>query len=373
MALDLEERDRRYRLVRERMRAQGLDALIAVGNATILEKGFVKYLTNYRNGLRYVAVVFPYEGEAELLVPNTFQEYWAGRSSWIRNIEISPILGDGLVKSLKAMGLSKARLGLINDRIMPADAYLTLIRNCPEASVVDATPVLEELRMIKSSKEIELIKNSAELAVLSFEKLAKIIKVGITEREIIGEVDRELIANGAEEIFHLFSSDPDNMFAGVATDRVIQRGDIVIMNTELSSPGGYWVQMVRTSFVGKPKENVERMYNTVLDIRLQVLEELHPNRKMSEIADALGDHIVKAGYGMGVNLGHCLGLDLVERPLVHPNEDMVLAPGMVITVHPQLVLPTGKGTVWLADTYLITDSGAESLTEMDPLAIKIFD
>lgn len=374
MVMDIEERDRRYGLVRERMSTQGLDALIVIANAQIAEKGFVKYLTNYKNGLNYVALIFPCEGEAEFLVPNTIQEYWAGRSSWIRNIKVTPNLGEGLVKSLNAMGLSKARLGLINNQTISADAYLTLVKNCPEASVVDATPLLEELRMIKSSKEVELVKKSAELAVLSFEKLAQVLKVGITEREIVGEVDRELIANGAEDIFHLFSSDPHNTFAGyAATDRVIQRGDIVIMNTELSSPGGYWVQMVRTSFVGRPQEDVERMYNTVLDIRLKILDELRPNRKMSEIANALTDHIAKAGYGIGVNLGHGLGLDLVERPRVDSSENIILAPGMVIVVHPQLILPTGKGTVWLADSYLITDSGAESITEMDPLAIKIFD
>ena len=72
-------------------------------------------------------------------------------------------------------------------------------------------------------------------------------------------------------------------------------------------------------------------------------------------------------------MGHGLGLDLVERPRVEPSEDTILAPGMVIVVHPQLVLPAGKGTIWLADTYLVTDSGAESLTAMDPLAIKTFD
>jgi Xaa-Pro aminopeptidase len=99
------------------------------------------------------------------------------------------------------------------------------------------------------------------------------------------------------------------MFAAYApTDRVIRRGDIVIMNTELNSPGGYWVQMVRTSFIGKPNRNIEKMYDTVLDIRLKILEELRPNRKTAEIANALKDYIVAVWYR--INLGH-LGLDLV--------------------------------------------------------------
>jgi Xaa-Pro dipeptidase len=213
MALDLRERDRRYGLVRQKMAAQGLDALVVIGNAQINQKGFVKYLTNYRSILYNLVVIFPMQGEPRLLVPSPVQKYWAGLLSWISRVEEeSPGLNEALANHLNDMGLSKARWGLINDKIMPADTYLSLIKAFPDASIVDATSIIEELRMIKTAGEQELVRGSAALADLSFKVMAETLKPGITERELIAEVDRALIAGGAEDIFHLFSSKPGTCF-----------------------------------------------------------------------------------------------------------------------------------------------------------------
>jgi len=79
---------------------------------------------------------------------------------------------------------------------------------------------------------------------------------------------------------------------------------------------------------------------------------------------------MNAGFEVGVNFGHCLGLDVVERPLVHLNEDAALRSGMVLTVHPQLVSKDKDATVWLGDTYLITETGAEVLTKVEPSEVR---
>ena len=374
MALDLKEKDRRYGLIKERMAAQGLDALIVISNSQITQKGFVKYLTNYRHILYNLVVIFPFKGEAKLLVPSPVQKYWAGLLSWVNNVEEQvPSLNEVLSRNLTDMGLSKARLGLINEKTMPADTYLSLMKNFPDASIVDATSIIEELRMVKTAGEQELVRTSAALADLSFHVLADTLKPGIAEREVIAEVDRALIAGGAEDIFHLFSSRPGNLFPYAPSDRAIEKGDIVILNTELSGPGGYWVQMIRTSFVGKPKPHVERMYDILIGIRSGLEAQLRPNRKASEVAAWVRNEILNAGFDVGVNFGHCLGLDVVERPLVHLNDDTPLQQGMVITVHPQLVSRDKDATVWLGDTYLITEGDAEVLTKVEPGEIKIIE
>jgi Xaa-Pro aminopeptidase len=374
MTLDLVEKDRRYRLVRERMAAQNLDALIVIGNAQITQKGYVKYLTNYRSMLYDLVVIFPIQGEARLLVPSPVQKYWGGILSWIKNIEEQvPNLNKSLSRSLQEMGLSKGRLGLINTKIISADAYLSLTKDFPDASLVDATPILEEIRMIKSRGEQELVRTAAGLADLSFKVLSEILRPGMTEREIIAQVDRALIAGGAEDIFHIFSSKPGNLFPFAPSDRAIEKGDIIILNTELSGPGGYWVQMVRTSFLGRPKSHIERMYDTLIEIRSRLIGQLRPDKKASEVAKWVRNEIVNGGFEIGVNFGHCLGLDVVERPLVHLNDETPLKPGMIITVHPQLVSREKDATIWLADTYLITEGDAEVLTKVEPHEMKIVD
>jgi len=362
MPLDLKERDRRFKLIRERMAAEKLDALIVISNAQYEQKGFARYLTNYNNPIYGVLVIFPREGKPKLLAPSPLQEYWTKRLAWIEDIQLSRAFGQDLVANLRALDLSRGRLGLINSKIMPADVYVALTVGCPEAEIVDATPLLEAARAVKSDAELELVRISARLAELSFETVAKTFYKGITEQALIAEVDRALIANGAENIFHLFSSDPTSIYPYLPSNRRIEEKDIILMNTELSGPDGYWVQMVRTYFIGKPEEKVKRMYDTLLKIRTQSLKELQPNRKASEIAGVLRQIILDAGYHFGVHFGHALGLDVVERPLVSLQDDMVLAPGMVITVHPHLVSSADRVGVWLGDTYLITSQGAELLT-----------
>jgi Xaa-Pro aminopeptidase len=372
MALDLEERDRRYELVRKRMADQGLDALVVVGDAQINQKGFVKYLTNYRSILYNLAVIFPLKGEARFLVPSPLQNYWAGRLSWIPTVDQAPRLGEGLAKNLKEMGLSTATIGLINDSILSAQAHSLLLKELPHAVWSDATPILEELRMIKSAGEQELVWTAATLADLSFRVLAEALRPGRTEREVMADVDRALLAGGAEDIFHLFSARPGNLFPYTFTDRVIEKGDIVVMNTELSGPGGYWVQMVRMSFVGgRPKSGVEAMYDALVGVQSEIESQLRPGRMVGDVAAWVRNKIKESGFDAGVHFGHCLGLDVVERPLVHLDEEMVLRPGMVITVHPQFVSRAEEATVWLGDTYLINENGSEVLTKIEPSEIRI--
>jgi Xaa-Pro dipeptidase len=372
MLLDLQEKDRRYKIIKEKMSAQGLDALVVINSAQINEKGFVRYLTGYRSILYNLVAIFPLKGEARLLVPSPVQKYWAALLGWIPRTEDQvPGLDEALSRNIEEMGLSKARLGLINTRIMPAQTYLTLTRDFPEASIVDATSIIEEARMVKSEAEQALVRTTAGIADLSFRVLAQILRPGITERDAVGEVDRRLVGEGAEDIFHLFTSRPGNLFPYAPSERVIEKGDVVIFNTELSGPGGYWIQMIRTMFVGTPKGHVEAMYDTVIRIASVLPAQLRPGRKVAEVAQWVRNEIIAAGFETGVNFGHCLGLDVVERPVVHLKEETVLKPGMVMTVHPQLVSRSKEATVWYGDTYLITDGDAEVLTKVPAAEVKI--
>jgi Xaa-Pro aminopeptidase len=372
MTMNLEERDRRYKIIREKMSAQGLDALIVINSAQINEKGFVKYLTNYRSILYNCVAIFPHDGEARLLVPSPVQKYWANLLGWIpRTEDQTPNLEESLSKIIREMGLSKAKLGLINTRIMPAQTYLSLAKDFPEASIIDATSIIEETRMVKSADEQMLVRESSTLADLSFKVLAEVLRPGITECGIIAEVDRRLIQNGAEDIFHLFSSRPGNLFPYAPTNRTIEKGDIVVLNTELSGPGGYWIQMIRTSFVGKPKPDIERMYDVLIEITSMLPAQLKAGRRVGDVAEWVRNETLRAGFETGVNFGHCLGLDVVERPIVHINEEATLKAGMVITVHPQFVSKDKGATVWLGDTYLITEGDAEVLTKINPSEVRI--
>ncbi len=309
MAVDLHERERRYGIIKEKMAAQGLDALVVINSAQINEKGFVKYLTNYRSILYNCVAVFPLDGEARLLVPSPVQKYWANLLGWIpRTEDQAPNLDESLSRNIREMGLSKAKLGLINTRIMPAQTYLSLVSDLPDASIVDATSIIEETRMVKSVAEQTLARKAASLADLSFQVLAETLRPGITEAGVVAEIDRRLIAEGAEDIFHLFSSKPGNLFPYAPTNRTIEKGDIVILNTELSGPGGYWVQMIRTSFVGKPKPDVEHMYDVLIEITSKLPQQLKAGRMVREVAEWVRKEILDTSKPVP-----CGGIEAIEE------------------------------------------------------------
>jgi Xaa-Pro aminopeptidase len=112
------------------------------------------------------------------------------------------------------------------------------------------------------------------------------------------------------------------------------------------------------------------MSDILIRIGAETPAQLRPGRKVSDVATWVRNEILNAGFDLGVHFGHCLGLDVVERPLVHIAEETSLKPGMVLTVHPQLVAKDKTATVWLADTFLVTEGDAEVLTSVDPLKVQ---
>jgi Xaa-Pro dipeptidase len=113
------------------------------------------------------------------------------------------------------------------------------------------------------------------------------------------------------------------------------------------------------------------MYDILMRIGAETPAQLRPGRRMAEVATWVRNEIINAGYDQGVHFGHGLGLDVVERPMVHIADETPLRPGMIVTVHPQLVSRDKTSTVWLADTYLITEGGTEALTKVDPSAVRV--
>ena len=366
--LTLKERDMRYEAVREEMRRAGLDALLVICDAQIEKKGYLKYLTNYRNTLYNLVAIFPLEGEPKMLVPSEVQVFWASRLSWINRVENEvPNLNECLVKNIKNMGLESAKVGLVSPKIMTADTYNYLQANLPNMTIVDATYIIENLRMVKSADEVANMRDTAALADYSFQVAAQVLKPGMTERELIAAIDRRLIERGAQDIFHLIQSEPGDLMPFMPKDRQIQKGESVILNNELSGPSGYWCQMVRTLFVGEPSGNTGKMYDNLLEMVAKLPAMLVPGTKVSEISSWLKKEASARGYHLGVGLGHCVGLDIVERPIVNFAETEELRAGMTIVVHPQVISADNTETVWYADMYLIKEQGpAEILTTYFP-------
>lgn len=224
---------------------------------------------------------------------------------------------------------------------------------------------IEQLRIVKDEGELAVMREAAQLADRTFEYILGVLKPGMTERDVALEIEFFMRRNGATSSSFdtiVASGERSALPHGIASDRVLQSGEFVKLDF-----GAYYrdycSDITRTVVLGKPTERHREIYDIVLHAQMTVLERLRPGMTGKE-ADAIARDLIKdAGYGdnFGHGLGHGLGMEVHESPRLSLSGDIVLEPGMVVTVEPGIYLP-GFGGVRIEDDVVLTEGGIEILT-----------
>ncbi|MEW9049672.1 MAG: aminopeptidase P family protein [Neobacillus sp.] len=234
--------------------------------------------------------------------------------------------------------------------------------NC---ELVPVSGVIEKLRLIKTDAEIKILKVAADIADAAFKHILDFLSPGRTELEVSNELEFFMRKAGA------VSSSFDIIVAsgyrsalphGVASDKVIEKGDFVTLDFGAYYQG-YVSDITRTVAVGEPEEKLKEIYAIVLEAQLRGMNGIKPGMTGKE-ADALTrDYITEKGYGeyFGHSTGHGIGLEVHEGPALSFRSDLVLEPGMLVTVEPGIYIP-GLGGVRIEDDTLITKEHNEALT-----------
>ena len=187
----------------------------------------------------------------------------------------------------------------------------------------------------------------------------------MTEKELLAELIYCLYKNGGEGLSFdpIVVSGPNTSLPhGVATDRVIREGDFITMDFGAMYQG-YCADMTRTVAVGYATEEMEKVYNTVLQAQLAGLEATRAGVTGRDVDAAARQVIVDAGYGdyFGHGYGHSLGLEVHEAPNCNPGGETVMVEGMVSSAEPGIYLP-GKFGVRIEDVVIFTRDGYENIT-----------
>lgn len=231
--------------------------------------------------------------------------------------------------------------------------------------LVPVDGLVEALRMVKDEAEIEIMKNGAACLDLAFSHILTLLKPGLTEEEVSVELEfflRRLGAEGSSFRFIVASGERGAMPHGVASAKKLAAGELVTMDFGAVFES-YTTDMARTVCLGKPDSRQEAIYEVVREAQRQAAAALKPGMTAKEV-DAVAREIIKeAGFAdqFGHGLGHGVGLETHELPLLSFRSEAVLEAGMVVTVEPGIYLP-GWGGVRIEDMMLITASGAESMT-----------
>ena len=228
---------------------------------------------------------------------------------------------------------------------------------------------ISNLRMVKTSEEIEKIAMAESIGDKAFEHILGYIKVGMTEKDIALELEYTMKKLGAEGLSFdtIAASGPNSSLPhAVPSDRQIQEGDFLTMDFGCIYQG-YCSDMTRTIYIGhKPSNKQQEIYDIVLRAQQEAMKYIRPGVKGSEVDAVARDIITAAGYGeyFGHGLGHSVGLYIHEEPRCSRKCDTVLEAGMTMTVEPGIYLP-GEFGVRIEDLVVVTPEGYKNLTSSD--------
>jgi Xaa-Pro aminopeptidase len=234
---------------------------------------------------------------------------------------------------------------------------LSKIKSPPMLVPLDG--LVESLRIIKESEEIEFIAKAAEIVDNAFQHIEDIIRIGMSEKEVAWEVEKFMRENGSQKIpFDIIvASGPNSALPHAKpSQRTIQSGEPVLLDIGARIEG-YCSDLSRTICLGNPDDIFKKVYDIVLGAQLAALA-IIKDGMTGEQVDSLARTVIKqADYGeaFGHALGHGVGLAAHELPRLGPGSTELINANMVFTVEPGVYLP-GWGGVRIEDLVVMEDS-----------------
>lgn len=345
----------RARRALEHARQQGADALVVQSAANR------RYLTGFTGSEGTVVIAgdnlhllvdFRYVEQARQQSPDARIQMYRRDELWSRVADV-----------LQAAGARK--LGFEAEHVTYS-RWRKLAESVPEGvEVVPVTGAVERARLVKDEGELAIIRRAMAITDQALQAVLPQVRPGVQEREVAVQLEFEMRRLGAEGTafdFIVASGPRSAMPHGVASDRVIERGDFVTFDIGARYQG-YCADMTRTVVVGEADERQWAIYDLVLRAQEAALAAVRAGARAADVDAAARSVIADAGYGdaFGHGLGHGVGLDIHEAPALNPRSDDVLVEGMVVTIEPGVYLE-GWGGVRIEDSVVVTASGYELLT-----------
>ena len=365
--------------------------LHGIDGALIVQKVDLYYLTGT-------------DQDAHLWVPASGPPLLMVRKSMERAIEdasIETILSLSSLSEIpvcirEACGAEPRKVGLEMD-VLPVKMYQAYLKLFPEQEMVDISPIIRGLRMVKSPHEIALIRKAAEMADRLYHKVPEFIRESETENDLALKAESFYRSQGHPGISRMRGFNMENIYGHImagpsgavpsaspgptggtglgpfhsqgAGRRKLRPNEPIIIDYTASAEG-YLSDQARIFSIGELPENFQRAHQVMIQVQETVARRARPGVKASalyEIALAIVDEAGLSkgfmGYPQPVPfVAHGLGLELDEWPILGKNSDHILEAGMVIAMEPKVIFP-GEGVVGIENTFVVTEEGLERLNQ----------
>jgi Xaa-Pro aminopeptidase len=372
-----EEYEARVASAQRAMRQAGLDVLM------LAERENVEYFSGFRCGhwisktFATAIVLLHVTKDPVLVIPDFFAGTAKG-SSWIaqhayfsephaRPRGVAPVV----VEAVQALAGPAPVIGLESGENLVAGwnlaDYEAVRAGLASATFTSGGEVLWACRMRKSAREIDRLRTVTRITERAMVETREQLHAGMTETEIAAAVATAGYRHGADGV--LFT----NIRAGLdrypcadsePVDRPVAKGEMLVYDVGLTL-GGYVTDIAYSTVIGPPTAKHHEVWRHIVKAQDAGLAAMRPGVRARDVFGAC--HQVLADYGFGTIIdmvGHGIGFDVHEPPIIAPYDDHVLEPGMVFALEPWIYDIEGIGIFALEEIVAITEDGHELLSEV---------
>ena len=386
----MEEISRRISRLQKKLQEQGIDGFLLTQNVDIY----------YFTGTMQSGYVFvPAEGEPVFFVQRSMPR--AREECRVCQVEeLGPLrqFGERLAETYPELFRRDEPVKMASEfDVLPVQLFTRLQKALPGAQWTDGSLMIRELRMIKSPFEIAKIREAARIADIAFERAVSQLRPGMKEIEFVALIEHELRLQGHLGIMRMRGYNQELITGMVASGaaaaqptyfdgpaggeglspaspqgsgwKKIERNEPILVDIGCCADG-YVIDQTRTVVIGSLPEDLFRAYRLSEEIQRESEKLLKPGTVCEDIyeqalimvnKEGLADHFMGYGKDRVKFLGHGIGLEIDEYPVLARKFQYPLQPGMVIAVEPKFTFP-GRGVVGIENTYAITETGCERLT-----------
>ena len=290
---------------------------------------------------------------------------------------------DKVKKEYNTIGIT---MGLESQLRMPFGDTIKVMNFCKEngLKIKDSSPIIRELRMIKSENELDKLRLIGNMASQAFENLpdriSNLSNTTLTERTIVKEMQIELLKNGVDDIPYIIGKKGRIGYESVIdgpSDTKINKGDLYVIDTG-AQYDNYYCDFNRNFIIGEADDisnELKVAHKNLWHATEEALKEIKPGKPLNTLWYAMVNSLISSGVDSSFfnkgRIGHGLGLQLTEWPSIVKNETLILKPGMVLTLEPSV--PLCGGIMTHEENIIVTENGYEMLSKRESNELPIIN
>jgi Xaa-Pro aminopeptidase len=374
-----EEIARRLGNVRRKMAEIDIEVLVvfsAPGSLRFGQRGHVLYLSGYEPYFGDCMMILPLDAKLEPVLEIDSASYYPEECTWVKNVVPAGSHIDVIKSYLSDNNLKPSKLGVAGEYSVSPLFFQRMLEELRPVEVEIASSILETERAVKSEFEIDCIKKTAWIAKKGFEAAAAFIRPGVTESDVVSEVERVCRKYGSQSFPHytMVISGKDERHLDYwwnCGGRKLEPGDPVSLDYGAMF-NGYCSDLSRPFVIGKASDRQQDVWKVLVEAHQAAAEAAKPGVHASEVDNAASRVMEKAWGLEGLwGIGHGVGLEVHEWPFIgyqhikdeRAYEDTLLEENMVISMEPAVFFPD-TGDFQIEDQFVVTENGAVRLNDI---------